>query len=93
MSQLTAQDEQAALVIGVLMFVAKMSQQYRAASMLNRNPEAAAERLSNDVISLMQVTMKAWPAGDMEKQVLEVARRIGFEVEQHYIGKVSRIPQ
>jgi hypothetical protein len=90
---LSTEDQRACLMVGVLMMVAKMAQQFRAASMFASNPDAAADRLSNDLVLLMRATQKMFPAGDMEAQVIALGRELGFEVEQQYITQGSKIPQ
>ncbi|HEY2497315.1 MAG TPA: hypothetical protein VGK24_09620 [Candidatus Angelobacter sp.] len=87
----TADDERAAYLIGLLMMVAKMSKV--PCNPFAANSEAvadvAAEKMSREVVLLVQKANQFFPGGDMEQQVIAFARTVGFEIEQHYIGNAS----
>jgi len=88
---LTGDDQRVCLMVGVLMIVAKIEKQAKTNVML-LDEDGAAIKSAKDFKLLIESTWAMFPRGDMEKQVIEFAKSLGFEVEQQFITQGNQVP-
>jgi hypothetical protein len=86
------QDYQTGAMIGVLMCCAKTLELAKK-NIANPDTDAGGAASAKDYRNLIISLHKLFPKGDLEQQVIEFARGLGFEIEQKYVTPGSGVKQ
>jgi hypothetical protein len=92
---MTPQDAVNARLIGILMCCAKLVQNLEADAKAALDGTREAGSTTNSIFGLIQSIglLGAHDGVQLEKDVLTLARGLGFEIQQQFMAKGSEVPQ